>query len=117
MDFTDKRVLVVGTGVSGVAAIRLLAAKGAKPVVLEGNEKADRRQLKRLAKGHSCKLHCTYILLPMHDRRGLTGYIDPRLAHNAELLQIVKHVIHSQPCSNLHKNRITGILHSLHKGF
>lgn len=46
MDFTDKRVLVVGTGVSGVAAIRLLAAKGAKPVVLEGNEKADREQIR-----------------------------------------------------------------------
>ncbi len=46
MDFTDKRVLVVGTGVSGVAAIRLLAAQGAKPVVLEGNEKADREQIR-----------------------------------------------------------------------
>ena len=46
MEFTDKRVLVVGTGVSGVAAIRLLAAKGAKPVVLEGNEKADREQIR-----------------------------------------------------------------------
>ena len=46
MDFTDKRVLVVGTGVSGVAVIRLLAAKGAKPVVLEGNEKADREQIR-----------------------------------------------------------------------
>ena len=46
MDFTDKRVLVVGTGVSGVAAIRLSAAKGAKPVVLEGNEKADREQIR-----------------------------------------------------------------------
>lgn len=46
MDFTDKRVLVVGIGVSGVAAIRLLAAKGAKPVVLEGNEKADREQIR-----------------------------------------------------------------------
>lgn len=46
MDFTDKRVLVVGTGVSGVAAIRLLAAKGAKPVVLEGNEKSDREQIR-----------------------------------------------------------------------
>lgn len=45
MDFTGKRVLVVGTGVSGIAAIRLLAAKGAKPVVLEGNEKADREQV------------------------------------------------------------------------
>ena len=45
MDFTGKRVLVVGTGVSGIAAIRLLAAKGAKPIVLEGNEKADREQV------------------------------------------------------------------------
>ena len=46
MDFTGKRVLVVGTGVSGVAAIRLLAAKGAKPVILEGNEKADQEQIR-----------------------------------------------------------------------
>ena len=46
MDFTGKRVLIVGTGVSGVAAIRLLAAKGAKPVILEGNEKADQEQIR-----------------------------------------------------------------------
>lgn len=46
MDFTGKRVLVVGTGVSGIAAIRLLAAEGAKPVVLEGNEKAEQEQIR-----------------------------------------------------------------------
>ena len=55
MDFTGKRVLVVGTGVSGIAAIRLLAAEGAKPVVLEGNEQAEQihsnyRELRELLK-------------------------------------------------------------------
>ncbi len=38
MDFTGKKVLVVGTGISGIAAVKLLAAKDAKITILEGNK-------------------------------------------------------------------------------
>ena len=41
MDFKDKKVLVIGTGLSGVGAVQLLCAKGAEVTVLEQNEKAD----------------------------------------------------------------------------
>lgn len=37
MKFTNKKVLVVGTGKSGVAAVRLLNKSGAEVIVLEGN--------------------------------------------------------------------------------
>ena len=40
MDFTGKKVLVVGTGISGIAAVKLLAAKDAKITILEGNKGA-----------------------------------------------------------------------------
>ncbi len=40
MDFTGKKVLVVGTGISGIAAVKLLAAKDAKITILEGNKDA-----------------------------------------------------------------------------
>ena len=41
MDFKDKKVLVIGTGLSGVGAVQLLCAKGAEVTVLEQNEKAE----------------------------------------------------------------------------
>lgn len=46
MDFTGKNVLVVGTGISGVAAVKLLAAKGARVTVLEGNKEADEAKIR-----------------------------------------------------------------------
>jgi len=39
MDFTNKNVLVVGSGISGIAAIGLLQEKGAKGILFDGNEK------------------------------------------------------------------------------
>ncbi len=39
MDFKNKKVLVVGSGKSGVAAVKLLLAAGADPVMQDGNEK------------------------------------------------------------------------------
>lgn len=46
MDFTGKNVLVVGTGISGIAAVKLLAEKGAVLTVLEGNETADPEKIR-----------------------------------------------------------------------
>lgn len=46
MDLQNKKVLVVGTGKSGIGAVRLLAAAGAEPVLFDGNEQLDRKVLK-----------------------------------------------------------------------
>lgn len=45
MDFSGKKVLVVGTGISGIAAIKLLEKQGASLTILEGNEKADKEEI------------------------------------------------------------------------
>lgn len=45
MNFKEKKVLVVGTGISGMAAIKLLAEQDAILTILEGNEKADREEI------------------------------------------------------------------------
>ncbi len=45
MELRNKKVLVVGTGISGAAAMKLLDCQGAQILVLEGNEKADREEL------------------------------------------------------------------------
>ena len=39
MEFTEKKVLVFGTGISGVAAANLLENAGAEVVLFDGNEK------------------------------------------------------------------------------
>ena len=39
-DLKGKRVLVIGTGLSGVGSVRLLSQVGAIPVILEENTKA-----------------------------------------------------------------------------
>ena len=42
MEFTEKKVLVFGTGISGVAAANLLENAGAEVVLFDGNEKLDK---------------------------------------------------------------------------
>lgn len=57
MEFTERNVVVVGTGISGIAALKLLAEKGARLTVLEGNEKADMEELSRkLPDGMDCRI-------------------------------------------------------------
>lgn len=41
MDMKDKKVLVFGSGISGVAASRLLLSQGAEVVLYDGNTSAD----------------------------------------------------------------------------
>ena len=38
MELQDKEVLVIGTGISGIGAARLLLQVGARPVLFDGNE-------------------------------------------------------------------------------
>ena len=47
MDFQGKRVLVIGTGLSGVGAASVLCKKGAAVLVLEENEKADAAEIRK----------------------------------------------------------------------
>lgn len=57
MDFQEKRVLVVGTGISGIAAVKLLAQLGERIIVLEGNAEAKREQIEeKLPKGAAWEL-------------------------------------------------------------
>ena len=45
MDLKDKKVLVFGSGKSGIGAADLLGAEGARPVIYDGNEKTDKEQV------------------------------------------------------------------------
>lgn len=42
MDLTGKKVIVMGAGISGISAVRLLLGIGAEPVLFDENEKLDR---------------------------------------------------------------------------
>jgi UDP-N-acetylmuramoylalanine--D-glutamate ligase len=45
MDFRGKHVCVIGTGISGIGAAKLLVSVGASVVLYEGNEKAVKEQI------------------------------------------------------------------------
>ena len=45
MDLREKKVLVFGSGKSGIGAADLLGAVGARPVIYDGNEKIDKEEV------------------------------------------------------------------------
>lgn len=47
MDFTKKNVLIVGTGISGLAALALLKANGAETVLYDGNEELKEEDIRK----------------------------------------------------------------------
>ena len=47
MDLKDKKVLVIGTGLSGIGSAELLVKKGAHVLLLEQNEKRTGKRSKR----------------------------------------------------------------------
>ena len=47
MDLTGKTVLVVGSGISGVAATELLKKKGVRVILFDGNEELDIEELRK----------------------------------------------------------------------
>ena len=51
MELQDKEVLVVGTGISGIGAARLLLQVGAKPVLFDGNDKLDIEEIRKKLEG------------------------------------------------------------------
>ena len=46
MNFNDKNVLIIGAGISGIAAVRLLEEAGAFCTLFDGNEKLDRNRVR-----------------------------------------------------------------------
>lgn len=46
LELQDKKVLVVGSGISGIGAVHALSRVGAVPVLFDANEKLDREALK-----------------------------------------------------------------------
>lgn len=56
MNVKDKKVLVVGSGISGIAAVALLKKSGARPMLFDSNEKLTREELeKRLSEPGSAE--------------------------------------------------------------
>ena len=54
---TDKKIVVIGSGVSGVGAVKLLEAAGAVPTLYDSNEKLTEVEVrKRLPEGSKCKI-------------------------------------------------------------
>ena len=47
MDVSGKKVLVFGTGISGIAAARLLVEKQAEVILFDGNPETDRDRVRR----------------------------------------------------------------------
>ena len=45
MEVKEKKVLVFGSGISGIGAAKLLAQQGAQVVLYDGNEKLDKAGL------------------------------------------------------------------------
>ena len=54
---TDKKIVVIGSGVSGVGAVKLLEAAGAVPTLYDSNEKLTEAEVRgRLPEGSKCKV-------------------------------------------------------------
>ena len=45
---TDKKILVIGSGVSGVGAVELLEKAGASPILYDSSEKLKGEELRHL---------------------------------------------------------------------
>ncbi len=53
MELQDKTFLVVGTGISGIAAVKLLYKKGAQVILFDGNAKADCDAVRKKLEGYA----------------------------------------------------------------
>ena len=53
MDLTNKKVLVFGSGISGIAATNLLKSEGANPIIYDGNDQKNKDEI--LAKLNDAK--------------------------------------------------------------
>ena len=46
MEVTGKKVLVFGSGISGIGAVKLLEEQGAEVILYDGNEKIEKDSIK-----------------------------------------------------------------------
>lgn len=54
---TDKKIVVIGSGISGIGAVKLLEAVGAKPTLYDSNEKLTESEVRsRLPQGSQCRV-------------------------------------------------------------
>lgn len=56
MDLTGKKVIVMGAGISGVSAVRLLLGVGASPVLFDENEHLDRAKVMEKLQGNEIEI-------------------------------------------------------------
>ena len=47
MEFKDKKILVVGAGISGIAAIELLGESGAQTILFDAKEDLDKEEIRK----------------------------------------------------------------------
>lgn len=57
MEVSGKKVLVFGSGISGIGAVKLLEEQGAEVIIYDGNEKLDEREVaKKLESGSKARI-------------------------------------------------------------
>ena len=74
MDLKNKKVLVFGSGISGIAAAVLLEKSGAETIIYDGNEKLDVQEIKNKVNekaGKECKVRVIVGELPEDVKAGL----------------------------------------------
>jgi UDP-N-acetylmuramoylalanine-D-glutamate ligase len=72
MEFSGKKVTVVGTGISGIGAVGLLNAVGAEVVLYDGNEKLKIEDIEK--KLGTYKAEIVLGELTINGQFGFTGY-------------------------------------------
>lgn len=56
MDLSNKKVMVVGTGISGIGAVSLLNKAGADVILYDGNEKLDVKEVEKKLEGNKAQI-------------------------------------------------------------
>ena len=56
MDLSNKKVMVVGTGISGIGAVSLLNKAGADVILYDGNEKLDIKEVEKKLGGNKAQI-------------------------------------------------------------
>ena len=74
MEFSGKKVTVVGTGISGIGAVGLLNAVGAEVVLYDGNEKLKIEDIEKKLGTYKCRDCLGELTKELTDSFGFTGY-------------------------------------------
>lgn len=74
MELRDKKVMVVGTGISGIGAVKLLNQVGADTILYDGNEKLIKNDIEKKLEGNKAKI--------------IIGELDEAVVNTVDLLVI-----------------------------